>query len=205
MRRSIGAGIVIGVGLLLLADMLVANPSLDALAGLLTDYLVLLAAGAALAGAVALFVRHGGDLLLRRGDRVGSAVLLGGLVAVLALGLRPDAAGAADPALNWLVAALIVPLGASLGGLVFFFLLRGARRGMQVNRREATLLLTVAAASAAVLLPIGGPAGSVLGGVSSWMLGGPVAAVFRGLLIGVAVAVSITAARFLFGVEHRDE
>lgn len=205
MRRSIGAGIVIGVGLLLLADTLVANPGLDAIAALLTDYLVLLAAGAALAGAVALFVRHGGDLLLRRGDRVGSAILLGGLVAVLALGLRPDSAGPADPALNWLVAALIVPLGASLGGLLFFFLLRGSRRGMRVNRREATLLLAVAAASAAILLPIGGVAGGLLGDVSSWMLQGPVAAVFRGLLIGVAVAASISAARFLFGVEHHDE
>lgn len=205
MRRSIGAGVVIVVGLLLLADAIVENPALDAIAGLLTDYLVLLAAAAAIAGAVALFVRHGGDLLQRRGDRVGSAVLLIGLVSVLAIGLRPDSAGAADPGLRWVVAALIVPLGASLGGLLFVFLLRGAGRGMRVNPREATLLLTVAAAAVAVLLPIGGGVGAALGSVSRWMLEGPVAAVFRGLLIGVAIAASVTAARFLFGVEHRDE
>jgi hypothetical protein len=204
-RRSIGAGIVIVVGLLLLAGALVANPTLDAVAGLLTDYLVLLAAAAAIAGVVALFVRHGGDLLLRRGDRIGSAVLLFGLVTVLVVGLRPESRGAADPALRWIVAALIVPLGASLGGLLFIFLLRGAGRGMRVNPREATLLLTVAAAAVAVLLPIGGGIGAILGDVSRWMLQGPVAAVFRGLLIGVAIAASVTAARFLFGVEHRDE
>jgi hypothetical protein len=204
-RRSIGAGTVIIVELLLLADALVANPTLDAVAGLLTDYLVLLAAAAAIAGVVALFVRHGGDLLLRRGDRIGSAVLLFGLVTVLVVGLRPEIRGADDAALRWFVAALIVPLGASLGGLLFIFLLRGAGRGMRVNPREATLLLTVAAAAAAVLLPIGGGIGAVLGDVSRWMLQGPVAAVFRGLLIGVAIAASVTAARFLFGVEHRDE
>jgi hypothetical protein len=204
-RRSIGAGVVIVVGLVLLADAIVANPALDDIAGLLTEYLVLLAAAAAIAGVVALFVRHGGDLLLRRGDRIGSAVLLIGLVSVLVVGLRPDGAGAADPGLRWVVAALIVPLGASLGGLLFIFLLRGAGRGMRVNPREATLLLTVAAAAVVVLLPIGGGVGAALGGVSRWMLEGPVAAVFRGLLIGVAIAASVTAARFLFGVEHRDE
>jgi hypothetical protein len=204
-RRSIGAGIVIVVGLVLLTDALVANPTLDAIAGLLTDYLVLLAAAAAIAGVVALFVRHGGDLLLRRGDRIGSAVLLIGLVSVLVVGLRPDSAGATDPALRWVVAALIVPIGASLGGLLFIFLLRGAGRGMRVNPREATLLLTVAAAALVVLLPIGGGVGAALGDVSRWMLEGPVAAVFRGLLIGVAIAASVTAARFLFGVEHTDE
>lgn len=205
MRRSIGIGVVIVVGLLLLADAIVANPALDAIAGLLTDYLVLLAGAAAIAGVVALFVRHGGDLLLRRGDRVGSAVLLIGLVSVLAVGLRPDSSGAADPGLRWVVAALIVPLGASLGSLLFVFLLRGAGRGMRVNPREATLLLTVAAAAVAILLPIGGGVGAALGGVAHWMLDGPVAAVFRGLLIGVAIAASVTAARFLFGVEHRDD
>lgn len=205
MRRSIGAGIVIVVGLVLLADAILENPTLGSLAGLLTDYLVLLAAAAAIAGAVALFLRHGGDLLLRRGDRIGSALLLTGLVAVLAIGLRPASGGAADPALRWVVAALIVPIGASLGGLLFIFLLRGAARGMRVNRGEATVLLTVAAAAVAVSLPIGGPVGGALDGVSSWLLEGPVAAVFRGLLIGVAIAASVTAARFLFGVEHRDE
>jgi hypothetical protein len=204
-RRSVGTAIVVVVGLILLADALVANPSLDAIAGLLTDYLVLVAAGAALAGAIALFVRHGGDLLLRRGDRIGSGILLMGLITVLVLGLRPGSAGASDSALRWVVAALIVPIGASVGGLLVFFLLRGAERGMRINPREATLLVTLAAASAAMLLPLGGATGSFLADLSSWLLEGPVAAVFRGLLIGVASAAAITAARFLFGVEQRDE
>lgn len=205
MRRAIGAGIVISVGLVLLADALVTNPALTAIGQLLAGYLVLLAAGAALAGALALVVRHGRDLLMRRGDRVGSAVLLVGLVSVVAIGLRPDAGGAADPALLWIVAALIVPIGASLGGLLFIFLLRGARRGTRVNPREAAVLLTIAAASLAVLLPIGGAFDGTLDAVSRWLLTGPVAAIFRGLLIGVGIAAAVTAARFLFGVEHRDE
>lgn len=205
MRRPIGAAIVIVVGLVLVADVLVENPGLASAAAMVTELLVLLAAGAAIAGAVALVSQHGIQLIQRRGDRIGSAVLLGALFAVLLVGLRPDGAGASDPALRWVVAALIVPLGASLAGLLFIFLLRGAGRGMRVNPREATVLLTLAAAATALLLPVGGPAGRLLGEVSTWLVEGPVAAVFRGLLIGVAIAAALTAGRHLFGIEHHDD
>ncbi len=107
MRRSLPATIVVVVGLLLLINTIVINPLLAGAAGALLRLVVLVAAGAALAGALALAMRHGAELLRPRGDRLEAFVLLAGLAAMLVVGLYPGSQGVADPAVRWLVAALL--------------------------------------------------------------------------------------------------
>lgn len=205
MRRPTIPALVIVVGVLLLADLLVVNDSLGALAGIAIDAAILVAAGAALAGVAALAARRTGDLWRRRGDPIGAALVLAGMAAVLIAGLRPGADGASEPAVQWLVSALLVPLGASLFGLLFVTTLAAARRSLELGSREAMVLVAAAVVVLVLLLPVSGPAGVAMAGAAEWLLDVPIGAVFRGVLIGVAILAAVFAARTLLGIGAADE
>jgi hypothetical protein len=204
-RRPTIAAIVIAVGVLLLADLLVVNESLGGFAGVAIDAAILVAAGAALAGLASLGIRRTGDLQRRRGDPVGAVLVLAGMAAVLAAGLRPGAAGAVDPAVGWIVSALMLPIGATLFGLLFVTTLAAARRSALTGRREAIVVVGAAAIVLLLLLPIGGLVGEALAAAAEWSLDVPIGAVFRGILIGVAALAAVFAARTLLGIGSGDE
>lgn len=205
MRRPTLGALVIVVGVLLLVDLLVVNDSLGELAGLFVDAAILVAAGAALAGVAALAVRRGGDLWRRRGDPVGATLVLLGIGSILFAGLRPGATGAADPAVEWLVAALMLPIGATLFGLLFVSTLVATRRSLATRGRDASLLAAAALVTLVLLLPLAGPAGAWLSDAAGWALAVPIGAVFRGLLLGVAILAALVAARMMLGVGSADE
>jgi len=197
--------LVVVVGVLLLADMLVVNASLSELAGVAVDAAILVAAGAALAAVASLAWRRASDLWRRRGDPVGAALVLAGIAAMLVAGTRPGAGGASDPAVRWLVAALLVPIGATLFGLLFVTTLAAARRSAGSRRADAALMVAGAVVVLVLLLPIGGAAGAWLSEAARWMLVIPIGAVFRGMLIGVAILAAVFAARTMLGVGTTDE
>ena len=205
MRRPVIAALVIVVGVLLLADFLVANESLGEIARLLVDAVILVAAGAALAGVAALAWRRGRDLWQRRGDPVGALMVLAGIGAMLVAGLRPGADGAADPAVSWLIGALLVPIAATLFGLLFVTTLAAARRSLASGHRDALLLVAAALVTLVLLLPLGGGVGARLDEAADWTLGVPVGAVFRGLLLGVAILTAVFAARTVLGIGATDD
>ncbi len=204
MRRSINAAIVAAVGIVILADLVVANPALGSVAGFLTGMLVLLAAAAAIAGSLSLLARHG-SRVAHGIDRVGSLAVLVGMALVLLPGLAPGSSGADAPAVRWVVAALLAPLVAAVFALLFPLLLAAARRGLRLRGRETAVMLTGAAAVLVLLLPIGGDPGAWLASVAGWVQAVPVAAVFRGLLLGVAAIGAVTAARILLGADGIDD
>lgn len=205
MRRSTIPALVVVVGVLLLADLLVVNASLGDLAGIAIDAAILVAAGAALAAVASLALRRGGDLWRRRGDPIGAGLVLAGMAVVLVAGLRPGSSGASDPAVTWLVQALLIPLGATLFGLLFVTTLAASRRSLALRSREATLLVAMALIVLVLLLPIGGTPGAWLSGAASWALAVPIGAVFRGMLIGVAILGAVLATRTILGVGTTDE
>ncbi len=205
MRRPTIPALVIAVGVLLLADLLVVNRSLGDLAGLIVDAAIFVAAGAALAGVAALAVRRSNDLWRRRGDPIGAGLVLAGMAIVLIAGLRPGAEGASDPAVGWLVSALMLPIGATLFGLLFVTTLLAARRSVETGGREAIVVVGAAVVVLVLLLPIGGAVGDALAGAAGWALEVPIGAVFRGILIGVAVLAAVFAARTLLGIGSSDE
>ena len=73
------------------------------------------------------------------------------------------------------------------------------------DRRDAILLVGAAMVTLVLLLPFGGPVGSWLGEAASWALAVPVGAVFRGLLLGVAILTAVFAARTLLGIGATDD
>ena len=205
MRRPVVAALVIVVGILLLADFLVVNESLGEIAGLVIDAVILVAAGAALAGVVSLAWRRGYDLWRRRGDPIGAILVLVGIAAMLVAGLRPGAEGAGDPAVGWLVAALLAPIAATLFGLLFVTTIVAARRSLSGGARDAVLLVAAALVTLVLLLPVGGEVGDWLAQAAGWTLAVPVAAVFRGLLLGIAILAAVFAARTLLGIGATDD
>jgi hypothetical protein len=204
-RRPTIPALVIAVGVLVLADFLVVNRALGDVAGLVIDAAIVVAAGAALAGVGALASRRAGDLWRRRGEPIGAALVLVGMAAVLVAGLRPGAGGASDPAVNWLVSALMLPIGATLFGLLFVTTLSAARRSVDAGGREALVLVGSAVILLILLVPIGGTLGDALAAAADWALEVPIGAVFRGILIGVAVLVAVFGARTLLGIGSTDE
>lgn len=205
MKRATIPALVVVVGVLVLADLLLVNDSLSELAGVAIDAAILIAAGAALAAVASLAVRRARDLWRRRGDPIGAALVLAGMAAMLIAGLRPGAAGATDPAVGWLVAALLIPIGATLFGLLFVTTLAASRRSLASRSREATVLVGAALVVLLTLLPIGGVVGERLSDAAGWALAVPIGAVFRGMLIGVAILAAVFAARTLLGVGATDE
>ncbi len=205
MRRPTIPALVIAVGVLVLADFLVVNDSLGDLAGVAIDAAIVVAAGAALAGVGALAARRANDVWRRRGDPIGAGILLAGMAAVLVAGLRPGAGGASDPAVGWIVSALMLPIGATLFGLLFVTTLSAARRSVDSGGREAIVLVGAAVVLLILLVPIGGTVGDALAAAADWALEVPIGAVFRGILIGVAVLVAVFGARTLLGIGSTDE
>jgi hypothetical protein len=204
-RRSLPATIVVLVGLLLLVNFVVINPLLAGATQAVLRLVVIVAAFAALAGVLSLALRHGTDLLRGRGDRIGSGVLLIGMGAMLAAGLYPGSQGAADPAVRWLVAALLAPLIAALFAMLFVFTLTAMRQGMALRSRQMTVMLLAAAAVIVLLLPAGGALGEWLAAAAGWTMAVPIGGVFRGLLVGVAIVTAVHAARVLLAVDGADD
>ena len=205
MRRPTLTALVVVVGLLLIADLLVVNSALGQLAGIVVDAAILVAAGAALAAVAALSVRRVADLWRRRGEPVGAALVLAGVAVVLFAGLRPGASGTTDPAVQWLIAALLVPIGASLFGLLFVTTLGAARRSLASRSREGTLLVMAAFVTTILLVPLSGGVGTWLAGAATWSLDVPIGAAFRGLLIGIGLLTAVYAARTLLGIGAADD
>ena len=205
MRRSTLTAIVAVVGILLLADLLVVNEALGQLAGIAIDAVIIVAAGAALAAVGALAVRRANDLWRRRGDPIGALLVLVGMTAMLVAGLRPGSAGTGDPAVAWLLAALMIPIGATLFAILFVTTLAAARRSLATRSREGTVLVAAALVTAVLLLPLSGSTGAAMAGAAGWSMAVPIGAVFRGLLIGVAILTAVYAARVLLGMGGADE
>ena len=205
MRRTIVTGIGLASGIVLLLDLLVLNPALGDVAGALTELLVLLTAAAAVGGAATLVVHHARDLRAGTGDPIGSLVLLAGMGAVLLAGLRPGSAGSADPAVRWLVAALLAPIAASIFALVFLFLLAAFRRGFALRAQETAVMAGGAVVVIVLLLPLGGSVGDWLASGAGWVRDVPLAGVFRGLLIGTGIMIAVAAARSLLALDRDDE
>jgi len=205
MRRSILTGIVLATGLVVLLDHMVVNPSLDDAAQAVNEVLVLLAAAAAVGGGATLVAFHARNLASGDGDSTGSIVLLVGMAAILVAGLRPGSSGSSDPAVLWLVAALLAPIAASVFALLFVFLLGAFRRGFALRVRETSLMAGAAALVLVTLLPIGGQAGEWLTTGAGWLRDVPLAGVFRGLLIGIGILVAVSAARSLLALDGDDD
>jgi hypothetical protein len=104
-----------------------------------------------------------------------------------------------------LIGALPVPIAATLFGLLFVTTLAAARRSLASGHRDAVILVAATLVTLVLLLPLGGQVGAWLDEAGRWTLAVPVGAVFRGLLLGVAILTAVFAARTLLGIGATDD
>jgi cytochrome bd-type quinol oxidase subunit 2 len=197
--RVLTAVIAIAAGILILGGYFF--PALADIQTLLLNWAIILAGMAALVGIFNLISVHTDKVRRREKGSTYSAILVIALVATFIFGLilRPD-----NSTMEILMNGIIVPVEASLMGLLTIWLIYAAIR---LLRRRANVMTIVFLVTAALLilgsatLPFGNiPLLGTL--VRPWItqvlaLGGA-----RGILIGVALGTLTTGLRVLFGADR---
>lgn len=199
LMRIFTAVIAIAAGILVLGGYFF--PALAGIQTLLLNWAIILAGMAALVGIFNLISVHTDKVRRREKGSTYSAILVIALVATFLFGmiLRPD-----NSTMEILMSGIIIPIEASLMGLLTISLIYAAIR---LLRRRADVMSIVFLITAALLilgsatLPFGNiPLLGTL--IRPWItqvlaLGGA-----RGILIGVALGTLTTGLRVLFGADR---
>ncbi len=198
MRRVLPGLAAIVVGLIVLLDLFLENPLLDALGGLLLEGVVVLGAFALILGLWNLLLVHERRIRKREPGWGTSVVILLAALGSLAVGLM----GWHTPLLGWYYRYLLFPLEASVGALLAFAVVGAAVRAWRLGSLEGSVLLVVGLlVLLGTLPPADGPL-SRLGPVRDWIVAVPVLAAVRGILLGVALGIVATGLRVLLWIDR---
>jgi len=197
MRRLYAAAatsIVIAIGLLTLVGLLTGV--FGGLSSIALQIALITAGLALLIGVINLLNVHIRRVLGRQRGALYSLVLLISFLLVIALWLLGE-----DGANRALVQNAQRSAEAALAALLVFALVYGAYRLMRQRVTWAAVLFTAALLIVLVgALPFEGL--GVLAGVRDWMLQVPASAGARGLLIGIALGIIVTAVRVIIGQDR---
>jgi hypothetical protein len=182
---------------LIVLDRVELAPQLRLLTTTLFSWMVLLAAFALLLGVANVAFVHLRRVYTGGRDWLASSALLLALVAVLLAGLL-DPRGTTSPTVEWFFDALIAPGQATLFALLAFFTAAAAFRYLRIGRRGGAWMLVGALVIFAAQMP-GLTLSPTLASAVDWLLSAPVAAIFRGALLGSGLALLLAGVRFLLG------
>ncbi len=196
MMKWFATAVALAIGLIVLLDYFVTDPTLDALGAAFREWTIILTAFALLLGLFNLLFVH--VLRVIRRDEPGTgysaAVLITALV-VLFVGFW---FGFPSAPMTWIFDNLYLPLQSAFLALTVFFLATAAYRALRARTFETMLLL-----AAALIVFIGQiPLLNVLAGAREWVLDVPTVAGVRGILLGVAIGTIATGLRLLIGVDR---
>ncbi len=198
MKRFLPALAALSVGLIVLLDFFLDNPLLNAAGSFLLEGAIVVGAFALILGLINLLQVH--ERRIRRRERGWgtSIVILLAALGSLLLGL----VAWRTPAQAWFYRYLLFPLEASAGALLAFAVVGAAVRVWRIRSLEGTLLLAVGLLVLLGTLPLDTGLPAVLGSVRNWIVGVPVLAAVRGILLGVALGVVATGLRALLWVDR---
>ena len=138
-------------------------------------------------------------------QRINSLVLVITAVGVIVLGMLERAGvltGSPAPT-TVLLEGVQVSIESALAGLVLFALVYGAYRMMRRRVTGSALLFTlVLLLMLTAALPFTTPGMRVVGLIRDWLMAVPVSAGARGILLGIALAVTVAGARVLIGQDR---
>jgi hypothetical protein len=187
---------------------------LSTLRGALLTLVSLLAAWAVLAGALNLLLVHTKKFLNQApGWFYSLFVILGFLLVLVANLLAPFlgwGAGAGNQANTWLFNTVVAVGGATLSGLVAFFLVFAAYKVLRTRRSPMTIVFVVALVLALIVLApwpslMPNPnltSTATLRDLLGALVRVPAVAGARGLLIGIALGAVATGIRVLLGMDR---
>lgn len=174
----------------------------------------LLAAWAVVAGAVNLVLVHAKKFLNQAPGWFYSLwVLLGFLLVIIVNILAPYlgwGSGAGNQANTWIFTTIVTVGGASLAGLVAFFLVYAAYKVLRSRRTPLTVIFVIAVVLALIVLApwpsfVPNPnlsASATLRDLLSAIVHVPALAGARGLLLGIALGAIATGVRVLMGMDR---
>lgn len=203
---AIAAGLVVLIGYF-------GGPLQDARLALLA-IVSLLAAWAVLAGAVNLVLVHAKKFINQAPGWFYSLWVLVGFVLVIAVNLLAPfvgwGSGAGNQANTWIFSTVVAVGGASLAGLVAFFLVLAAYKLLRTRRTPLNVIFVVALVLALIVLApwpsfVPNPSlttSATLRDLLAAVVRVPAVAGARGLLLGVALGAIATGLRVLLGLDR---
>jgi len=138
-------------------------------------------------------------------QRINSLVLVASTIAVIVLGVleRTGSLTGSPSPTTILLEGVQVSIESALAGLVLFALVYGAFRLMRRRVTGSGLLFTfVLLLILTAALPFSTPGMRLVGIVRDWLMAVPVSAGARGILLGIALAVTVAGARILIGQDR---
>jgi hypothetical protein len=203
---AVVAGLVVIIGYF-------GGPLADARLALLA-IVSLLAAWAVVAGALNLMLVHSKRFLNQAPGWFYSLFVLLGFLLVIAVNLLAPylgwGSGAGNQANTWIFDTVVTVGGATLAGLIAFFLVYAAYKVLRTRRTPLTVIFVVAVVLALIVLapwpsfvPNPGRAGDVtLRDALAAIVRVPAVAGARGLLLGIALGAVATGVRVLMGLDR---
>lgn len=138
-------------------------------------------------------------------QRINSLVLVASTIVVIVLGIleRTGSLTGSPSPTTILLEGVQVSIESALAGLVLFALVYGAFRLMRRRVTGSGLLFTlVLLLILTAALPFSTPGMRLVGIVRDWLVAVPVSAGARGILLGIALAVTVAGARILIGQDR---
>lgn len=138
-------------------------------------------------------------------QRINSLILVLSAIGVMLLGIleRTGTLTASPAPTTILLEGVQVSIESALAGLVLFALVYGAFRLMRRRVTGSGLLFTVVLLVILIgALPFTTPGMRVVSSIRDWLLVVPVSAGARGILLGIALAVTVAGARVLIGQDR---
>jgi hypothetical protein len=209
----VATAIAVLAGLITLLGYFVSVGPLQDARLVLLSIVSLLAAWAVLAGAVNLVLVHAKKFLNQAPGWFYSLFVLVGFLGVLLVNLLAPflgwGTGAGNQANAWILRYVVAVGGASLAGLVAFFLVFAAYRVLRTRRTPLTVIFVISLVLALIVLapwpsfvPNPSVAGANLRDILSAIVHVPAIAGARGLLLGIALGAIATGVRVLLGLDR---
>jgi len=198
MRKTFPIAVAIACGFLVLIDFFVSHPIIDALGATLVEGTIVLAAFAMLLGVLNLLSVHAQRIAGGERGRGLSLVLIGALVATLAVGVTLPG----STTLAWIFDYIYYPLQSTMAALLAFFAVSAAYRAFRLRNTQAAIMLVTSLVVLVAQLPFSQAISPYLPVARDWIFTFPVTAGMRGIVLGTTLGTIATSLRILFAVDR---
>lgn len=186
-------------GAVMLVEFFLKIPALKFWADTFGKWQLVFVAFASLLGAANLLRIHANRATQKRNDAAYSYLLLGTMVAWVALGLWKGPSGSQY---DFLYQNLLQPLSATLFSVNSFYITTAAYRSFRVRTPEAFLLLVSAVIVMLGNVGIGTAIWKGFPALGGWFMRVPNAAGMRGIIVGAALGAIAISLRVILGLER---
>jgi len=196
MRKEIPLAVTFVVGIV--AVLAVYTGQSQAVRGM-DQWFVTSTAFAVFLGAISQVSHHLRVVRNKRPNWQYSIVLLLALLTWTGVGIWDKAGG---PRYTWLFSTFVVPLGATVGSLLAFYIGSAAYRAFRARNLDAAILLISGMIVMLGKAPIGEVISPFFSTATSWILDVPNTSVMRAINLGVFVGTMVQAVKILLGIER---